>query len=76
MELIKAFVALIAFFMPIAALIQALKVNTEFDAGNYGGAAAASQAAAKYCRQSIIFLVLILIIMATDLLRYSASRKD
>lgn len=76
MELIKAFVALIAFFMPIAALIQALKVNTEFDAGNYGGATAASQAAAKYCRQSLIFLVLIIIIMAADLLRYAASRRN
>jgi hypothetical protein len=75
MELLKTFVALVGFFMPITALAQALKVNREFDAGNYGGAATASKAAATYCRQSIIFLVLILIIMGTDLLRYAASQK-
>lgn len=76
MELLKAFVALIAFFMPLAALAQSVKVNREFDAGNYGGAATASKAAANLCRQSLIFLVLILIIMAADLLRYFASRKS
>jgi hypothetical protein len=75
MELLKAFVALIAFFMPVAALLRALKVNKEYDAGNYGEATEASKQAAKYCRQSVIFLVLILIIMGADLLRYAASRK-
>lgn len=75
LELVRVFVALIAFFMPVAALAQSLKVNKEFDAGNYTGAATASKAAANYCRQSLILLVLILIIMAADLLRYSASRK-
>jgi hypothetical protein len=76
MELIRFVVALIGFFVPIIAMIQALKVYTEFDAGNYGGAAKASKAAANYCRQSLILLVLILIIMTFDLLRYFASLKD
>jgi hypothetical protein len=75
MELLKAVVAVMGFFMPIAALVQALKVNSEYDAGNYGGAEAASKSAAGYSRQSLIFLVLILIIMAADLLRYYASLK-
>jgi hypothetical protein len=76
MELLKVVVALIAFFMPLAALVQALKVNSEFAAGNYAGAATASKRAAAYCRQSLILLVLILILMAVELLRYAASRKD
>ena len=76
MESFKVVVALIGFFMPIAALVQALKVNSEFNAGNYAGAAAASKSAAAYCRQSLILLVLIVLVMATDLLRYFAFRKD
>jgi hypothetical protein len=76
MESFKVVVALIGFFMPVAALVQAVKVNSEFDAGNYVGAAAASKSAAAYCRQSLILLVLIVLIMATDLLRYFALRKD
>jgi hypothetical protein len=75
MDALKAFVALIAFFMPLAALAQSLKVDKEFDAGNYNGAATASKAAANYCKQSLIFLVLIITIMVTDLMRYAASRR-
>ena len=76
MEFLKALVGIMGFFMPVAALVQALKVNSEYTAGNYGGALAASKSAAGYCRQSIIFLVLILFIMATDLLRYFAAVSD
>jgi hypothetical protein len=76
MQLLRVVVASISFFMPIMALVQALKVNREFDAGNYGGAAAASRLAGKYCRQSLIFVVLIILIMAVDLLNYFTSRKN
>jgi hypothetical protein len=76
MESFKVVMALIGFFMPVAALVQAFKVNSEFDAGNYVGAATASKSAAAYCRQSLILLVLIILLMATDLLRYFALRKD
>lgn len=75
MQLLRVFVTLIAFFMPVAALGQSVKVNREFDAGNYGGAETASKAAARYCRQSVIFLVLILIMMAADLLRYAGRSR-
>jgi hypothetical protein len=76
MELLRVVVALIGFFMPLAALAQAVKVNSEFDAGNYGGAEKASKAAAAYSRQSLIIFALIILIMAVDLLRYFASQKD
>ena len=76
MEFLKALVGIMGFFMPVAAFVKAIKVNSEYTAGNYGGALAASKSAAGYCKQSIIFLVLILIIMATDVLQYLASRAD
>ena len=76
MEFLKALVGIMGFFMPVAALVQAIKVNSKYTAGNYGGALAASKSAAGYCKQSIIFLVLIVIIMATDLLRYFAALSD
>jgi hypothetical protein len=75
MEFLRAVVGLMGFFMPIAAIVKAIKVNSEYAAGNYAGAEAASKSAAHYCRQNIIFLVIIIIIMATDLLQYSASRR-
>ena len=73
MELFRVVATLIGFFLPIVALAQALKVNTEYDAGNFVGAAAASKSAARRCRESLILLSLILIIMALDLLRYFNS---
>lgn len=69
-ELLRVVVALIGFFTPIVALIQAFKVNSEFDAGNYVGATNASKTAAKRCRESLILLILLILIMAVDLLRY------
>ena len=75
MQLLRVFVALIAFFMPIVALARAVRVNPEFDAGNYAGSEKASKLAASHCRQSLIFLVLLLLIMALDLLRYFTSLK-
>lgn len=76
MQLLRVVVGLMGFFMPIVALARALKVNSEFDAGNYGGAAIASKSAGAHCRQSLIFLVLILLIMALELLRYFSSLKN
>ena len=76
MEFLRAVVGIMGFFMPVAALVKSLKVNSEYDTGNYGGAIAASKAAQGYCRQSIIFLVLIIVIMATDVLRYVSAQKD
>ena len=75
MEFLKAFVAVVGLIMPIMAVVKAAKVNSEFDTGNYAGADADSKAAAKYSKQSILFLVLIIIIMATELLRYFGSRR-
>ena len=75
MEFLKAFVGIVGFFMPIVALVKALKVNSEYAAGNYVGADAASKGAQAYCRQSMIFLVLVIIIMATDVLRYLSAVK-
>ena len=75
-ELIRVVAALIGIFLPITALVQAVKVNTEYDAGNYGGAAAASKAAARHSRESIMILVIMLLLMGADLLRYSASRSN
>lgn len=76
MELLRVLVALIGLFMPMAAVGQALKVNSEYNGGNYGGAAKASKSAAAYCRQSLILFVVVLLMMSADLLRYFASRKD
>ena len=76
MEFLKALVGIMGFFMPVAALVKAIKVNAEYDVGDYGGAIAASKAAQGYCRQSIIFLVLVIIIMATDVLRYLSALKN
>jgi hypothetical protein len=76
MELLRVVVALIGLYLPLAGLGQALKVNSEYDGGNYGGAMKASKAAAAYCRQSLILFVVILLMMGADLLRYFASRKD
>lgn len=70
MQLLRVVVALIGFFIPIIAVINALKVNREFDAGNYVGAEKASRMAKSYSRQSIIFLVLMLLIMVLDLVIY------
>jgi hypothetical protein len=75
MEFLKAFVGIVGFFMPLVALVKALKVNSEYAAGNYVGADAASKGAQAYCRQSLIFLVLVIIIMATDVLRYLSAVK-
>lgn len=75
-EILRVVMALIGFFIPIAAIAQSLKVNREFDAGNFGGAAKASKSAAKRCRESLILLVLVLVIMAVDLLRYFTFVKD
>ncbi|MGB7922290.1 MAG: CD225/dispanin family protein [Pyrinomonadaceae bacterium] len=73
MEFLRAVVGLMGAFMSIAAIAKAANVNSEYAAGNYIGAEAASKAAANYTRQNIIILVLILIIMAIDVLRYSTS---
>jgi hypothetical protein len=73
MEFLRAVVGLMGFFMALAAIAKAVKVNSEYTAGNYAGAEAASKAAAHYCRQNIIFLVIIIVMMALDVLRYSAS---
>jgi hypothetical protein len=75
MEFLKTFVAAVGLIMPIMAVVKAAKVNSEFDAGNYAGADADSKAAAKYSKQSILLLLLIFIIMATELLRYFGSRR-
>jgi hypothetical protein len=75
MEFLKAFVGIVGFFMPLAALVQSFKVNSEYEAGNYIGADKASKAAQGYCRQSIILLVLVIVIMATDVLRYLSAVK-
>ena len=72
-QLLRAIVALLGVFVPIKGMIQALKVNSEYDAGNYAGAEAASKSAASQCRQSVIFLVLIFLIMAVDLLTFFAT---
>ncbi len=74
MELLRVFVAAMGLFMPVLALVKALKVNSRFDAGDYGGAATASREAAGYCRQSIIFVIIIILIMAVDLLRFFGSQ--
>ena len=63
--------ALTGIFLPITAVVQAAKVNSEYDAGNYAGAEAASKAAAKHTRESMIILVIIIVLMAADLLNYS-----
>jgi hypothetical protein len=76
MEALKALVGIMGFFMPIVGLYKALKVNSEYNAGNYGGAIAASKAAQGYCRQSVIYLVVVVVIMATDVFRYLSAVKD
>ena len=75
MEILRALVAVIGFFIPIKTLFDARKVDIEFDAGNYGGARKASKSAATYFRQGVIFVVLILIIMGVELLSYFGSMK-
>lgn len=76
MEFLRAVVGLMGFIMALAGLVKAFKVNSEYAAGNYVGAEAASKSAAHYCRQNIIFLVIIILIMALDVLRYSTSSRD
>jgi hypothetical protein len=75
-ELLRVVMGLCGFFIPISAVVQALKVNREFDAGNYGGAANASKLAAKRTKEGLIFLALVILIMTIDLLRYFTSMRD
>src|SRR3982751_90493 len=37
MEFLKAIVGIMGFFMPVAALVKAIKVNADYDAGDYAG---------------------------------------
>ena len=76
MEFLRAVVGLMGFFMALVGLVKAIKVNPEYASGNYAGAEAASKAAAHYSRQNIIFLVIIILLMALDVLRYSTSLRD
>ena len=76
MEFLRAVVGLMGFFMALVGLVKAFRVNSEYAAGNYGGAEAASKSAAHYSRQNIIFLVIIILLMALDVLRYSTSLRD
>jgi hypothetical protein len=76
MEFLRAVVGLMGFFMALVGLVKAIKVNSEYASGNYAGAEAASKSAAHYSRQNIIFLVIIFVIMATDLLQYFAASRD
>jgi hypothetical protein len=75
MDLLRVIVGLTGFFLPLAALVQALKVNGEYDAVNYGGADRASKSAASYCRQSLVILVIVILLMGLDLVRYFVPLK-
>lgn len=75
MEFLRAVVGWMGVFVPVVALAKSIKVNSEYDAGNYAGAEAASKSAAHYCRQNIIFLVIIILLMALDVLRYSTASE-
>lgn len=72
MEILRGLVAVMAVFTPIAALVKSLQVNRRFEAGDFSGAERASKSSAYYSKQSIIFLILIILIIATDLLRFLA----
>jgi Interferon-induced transmembrane protein len=73
MEFLRVVAAATGLFTPVVALIQSLKVNSSFDAGDYIGAANASKSAQSYSRQSFIILIVIIVIMVADMLRYYAS---
>jgi hypothetical protein len=75
-ELLRVVMGMCGFFIPIFAVFQALKVNREFDAGNYGGAAQASKLAGRRTKEGLILLVLVILVMAIDLLRYFTSVSD
>lgn len=70
MSLLAGVAGLMGIFMPLAALIKSLQVNSRFDAGNYAGAESASRRSAYYSRQSIIFLIALSFIIFTDIFRY------
>ena len=75
MSLLAGVAALMGIFMPLAALIKSFQVNSKFGAGDYAGADTASKRSLYYSRQSIIFLVVLVIIMFTDVFRYVTATR-
>ena len=73
MSLLAGVAALMGIFMPLAALIKSIQVNSKFAAGDYAGADTASKRSLYYSRQSIIFLVVLAVIMLTDVFRYATA---
>lgn len=70
MTILAGAAAVMGIFMPIAALVKSLQVNSRFAAGDYAGAESVSKRSLYYSRQSIIFLVVLFVIMFTDIFRY------
>lgn len=70
MTILAGVAALMGIFMPIAALVKSMQVNSRFGAGDYLGAESASKRSLYYSRQSIIFLIALSLIIFTDIFRY------
>jgi hypothetical protein len=75
MSALAGVAALMGIFMPLAALIKSIQVNSKFSAGDYAGADSASKRSLYYSRQSIIFLVVLAVIMFTDIFRYATASR-
>lgn len=73
MSILAGAAGLMGIFMPLAALIKSLQVNSKFASGDYAGAESASKRSLYYSRQSIIFMVALSLIIFTDLFRYFTS---
>lgn len=60
---------------PVGAIINGLKVNSRWAAGDTAGAAAAAKAARSHSLTSIIMLVLLALMMGLDVLEYMNSAR-
>jgi hypothetical protein len=70
MAMLAGIAGFMGIIMPIVALAKSLQVNGRFDGGDRLGAESASKRAAYYSKQSIIFLIALLLILFADVFRY------
>ena len=75
MQALRALAACGGIIAPLGAIINGLKVNSRFAAGDRAGAAAAAKTARSHSLTSIILLVLLTLMMGVDVLEYMTSTR-
>ncbi len=75
MQALRVLAACGGIIAPLGAILNGLKVNSRFDAGDIAGAAAASKTARSHSLTSIILLILLALMMGLDVLEYMTSTR-